>query len=605
MLPVAARSPLPALLACSGLCSQGNSKPGLPKDQRLRSWGPRNIDEPNLQCLSPLHTFVPGPGGAQTSVDPKEVTIPRGGSVLVNCSTSCDQHTLLGLETHLNKKEVARGSNWETYELSNIQEDTTPFCYSTCHNNQTKATMSLAVYWFPERVELAPLPHWQPVGENLTLHCQVEGGAPRTHLSVMLLQGEKLLSRQPAVGTPVAEVRPQCWHAETTMAPISLAAQNWTFGPKGWDYSRTAQPPDSSEPSMAKPQSLRGGGVPGDRMKMLQERASVPPVHTLLLLASPAKAPPHLGTPRILEVGTQGSVNCALDGLFPVSEAQVHLALEDQRLKPTIKYSKDSLLATAMVEGTPGEEGIHPLTCAVTLGNQSRRTRENVTIYSFPAPNLTLSESEVPEETEVSVECKAHAGAVVTLSWDKAGSLLSSPQTKLNATAEDNGRVFLCSAALVVAGKVLHKNETQTLSVLYGPRLNKDTCPGNWTWEEGTLQNLSCQALGNPIPKLDCHRKGDGALLPIGDLRPVTRDIAGTYVCQATSSRGAVTREVVVNVIYHQSNLVTIIAVAALILGIASTVGLAAYLYNRQRKIRKYKLQKAQEEAAMKLNSPP
>lgn len=59
---------------------------------------------------------------------------------------------------------------------------------------------------FPERVELAPLPQWQPVGENLTLHCQVEGGAPQTNLSVMLLRGEELLSRQPAVGTPVAEV---------------------------------------------------------------------------------------------------------------------------------------------------------------------------------------------------------------------------------------------------------------------------------------------------------------------------------------------------------------------------------------------------------------
>lgn len=532
MLPVAARSPLPALLALLG-------------------------------------ALLPGPGGAQTLVDPKEVTIPRGGSVLVNCSTSCDQHTLLGLETHLNKKEVARGSNWETYELSNIQEDTTPFCYSTCHNNQTKATMSLAVYWFPERVELAPLPHWQPVGENLTLHCQVEGGAPRTHLSVMLLQGEKLLSRQPAVGTPVAEV------TATVLARRDDHGTNFSC--------RTEL-------------DLRPQGL-----GLFQNSSAPRQLRTFVL----PKLHPHLGTPRILEVGTQGSVNCALDGLFPVSEAQVHLALEDQRLKPTIKYSKDSLLATAVVEGTPGEEGIHPLTCAVTLGNQSRRTRENVTIYSFPAPNLTLSEPEVPEETEVSVECKAHAGAVVTLSWDKAGSLLSSPQTKLNATAEDNGRVFLCSAALVVAGKVLHKNETQTLSVLYGPRLNKDTCPGNWTWEEGTLQNLSCQALGNPIPKLDCHRKGDGALLPIGDLRPVTRGIAGTYVCQATSSRGAVTREVVVNVIYHQSNLVTIIAVAALILGIASTVGLAAYLYNRQRKIRKYKLQKAQEEAAMKLNSPP
>lgn len=122
-------------------------------------WGPRNIDESNLQSLSPLHTCVPGPGGAQTSVYPKEVTIPQGGSVLVNCSTSCDQHTLLGLETHLNKKEVASGSNWKTYELTSIQEDTTPFCYSTCHNNQSKAPMSLTVYceWWGPRDGLGML----------------------------------------------------------------------------------------------------------------------------------------------------------------------------------------------------------------------------------------------------------------------------------------------------------------------------------------------------------------------------------------------------------------------------------------------------------------
>lgn len=55
----------------------------------------------------------------------------------------------------------------------------------------------------------------------------------------------------------------------------------------------------------------------------------------------------------------------------------------------------------------------------------------------------------------------------------------------------------------------------------------------------------------------------------------------------------------------HQSSLVTIIAVAALILCVAGSVGLATYLYNRQRKIRKYRLQKAQEAAAMKLNTPP
>lgn len=49
-------------------------------------------------------------------------------------------------------------------------------------------------------MELAPLPPWQPVGENFTLHCKVEGGAPQAHLSAVLLRGEEELSRQLAVG---------------------------------------------------------------------------------------------------------------------------------------------------------------------------------------------------------------------------------------------------------------------------------------------------------------------------------------------------------------------------------------------------------------------
>lgn len=54
-------------------------------------------------------------------------------------------------------------------------------------------------------MELAPLSPWQPVGLNITLRCWVAGGAPRTHLSVLLLRGEEELSRQQAAGEP-AEV---------------------------------------------------------------------------------------------------------------------------------------------------------------------------------------------------------------------------------------------------------------------------------------------------------------------------------------------------------------------------------------------------------------
>lgn len=66
----------------------------------------------------------------------------------------------------------------------------------------------------------------------------------------------------------------------------------------------------------------------------------------------------------------------------------------------------------------------------------------------------------------VSVECKAHAGAVVTLIRDPPRSPFPSAQITLNATAKDNGRDFVCSAALEVAGHVLYKNKTQKLSVL-------------------------------------------------------------------------------------------------------------------------------------------
>lgn len=52
----------------------------------------------------------------------------------------------------------------------------------------------------------------------------------------------------------------------------------------------------------------------------------------------------------------------------------------------------------------------------------------------------------------------------------------------------------------------------------------------------------------------------------------------------------------------HQNNILIIILVTTIV--ILGTVSVAAYLYNRQRKIQKYKLQKAQEAAAMKLNTP-
>ncbi|XP_076977970.1 intercellular adhesion molecule 1 isoform X2 [Tamandua tetradactyla] len=415
--------------------------------------------------LALLGALLPGSGSTHTSVDPPEAILPRGGSVRVNCSASCDHPSFLGLETTLTKMEVANGSNWKVFELSDVDQDSTAICFSYC-NKQTIASTALTVYLLPV-------------------------------------------------------------------------------------------------------------------------------------------TPPRLDAPRVLEVGTTGTVSCSMEGLFPVEEAYVHLALGDQRLSPTIQHKEDALLATANVTAQPDEEGAQRLVCAVILGNQSQDKRETLTIYSFPRPNLTLSEPVASEGTVVTVVCEALAPAMVTLSGAPAPAPTGSPaphiRLALNASAQDNGRSFSCSATLEVAGQLLHKTETRELEVLYGPRLNEDTCPGNWTWQEGSQQTLRCQAWGNPAPQLECHRKGDRASLLIGELMSVKRELAGVYECRAISVRGEVSHQVVVTVLHHQGNLVAIILVAgALVLG---TTAAATYYYNRQRKIRKYKLQKAQEAACIKLNT--
>ncbi|XP_032739853.1 intercellular adhesion molecule 1 isoform X1 [Lontra canadensis] len=514
--------------------------------------------------LALIGVLPPGLGGAQISVHPPEATIPRGGTIQVNCSTSCDQTPTLGLETQLTKKEVAHGSHWKVFELSDVQEDSHPICFVNC-GYQMMAPMSLTVYWFPERVELLPLPRWQPVGENITLRCQVAGGAPRRNLTVVLLRGEEELSRQPAVGEP----------AEVTVAVLAGREDHLA------NFSCRTE------------LDLRPGGL-----GLFQNSSAPRQLQTFVL----PETQPRLATPTIVEVGTQWTVNCTLDGLFPAAEAKVILMLAEKTLDSTSLYSKDSVLAMANVKANSQEEGIQQLACVVTLGGRDQKREENVVLYSFPAPSLTLSEPEVSEGTVVTVECEAQAGATVLLEGLSSESPAHRAEFRLNASAADHRRSFSCSATLIVAGHLLHKNQIRELRVLYGPRLDERDCPGNWTWEEGSQQTLRCQAWGNPVPELKCHRKGDNALLPIGDLRPVKREVAGTYLCEARSPRGVTRREVVLNVTYHQNNMAIIIVVAVAVL--LGTVSGAAYLYNRQRKIQKYKLQKAQEAAAMKLNTP-
>ncbi|KAL1782680.1 Intercellular adhesion molecule 1 [Sigmodon hispidus] len=524
--------------------------------------------------LALVATFViPGPCGAQLSIQPENVFLSRGGSILVNCSSSCHERVFLGLETQWPKVELQHGHNWKLFELSNIREDSELLCFENCGSVQSTVSASIVVYSFPERVELDPLPTWQRVGENLTVRCLVEGGAPRSQLSAVLLQGEEELHREPVGGNP------RTLRAITTTVLASRDNHGANFSCR-------------TELDL--------------RQHALGLFLNVSEARQLRTFDLPVTIP-KLDTPDFMEVGTLHKVFCSLEGVFPASEAQIYLELGNRILTAKSTNHGNSVSATASVEASAELEGTQELRCVLELADQMITAKRTLSIYNFSAPVLTLSQQEVSEGSQVTVKCEAHGGAqVVQLSGAPPG--LPAPQVTftLKAGAEDNKRLFFCSAALKVAGQKLLKNQTLELHVLYGPRLDDRDCLGNWTWPEGSQQTLKCQAWGNPSPKLTCSRKADGALLPIGVVRTVKLEMSGTYVCHAVSSRGNVTRDVYLTVLDNSPNYLVIIIVVATLLLIGLTVGLTIYLYNRQKKIRKYKLQRAQEEAMkLKAQAPP
>ncbi|XP_053767481.1 intercellular adhesion molecule 5 isoform X1 [Desmodus rotundus] len=452
-------------------------------------------------------------------LQPRVALVERGGSLWLNCSTNCPRPERGGLETSLRRNGTQRGLRWLARQLVDIREpETQPVCFFRCARRTLQARGLIRTFQRPDRVELVPLPAWQPVGENFTLSCRVPGAGPRGSLTMTLLRGTQELIRRSFSGEP-----PRARGAVLTATVLARREDHRA------NFSCHAE------------LDLRPHGLG------LFENSSAP--RMLRTFALPPESP-RLAVPRLLEVGSERPVSCALDGLFPASEAQVYLALGDQRLSPDITLEGNVLRAAATATASAEQEGTRQLVCNVTLGGESRETRENVTVYSFSAPLLTLSESSVPEGKMVTVTCAAGARALVTLDGVPAAVPGQPAQLELNATVNDDRRSFFCNATLEVDGEILSKNESTELRVLYAPRLDDSDCPRSWTWPEGPEQELRCEARGNPAPSVHCARPYGGVVLALGLLGPVTRTLAGTYRCTAANIQGKAVKEVTLTVEY-------------------------------------------------------
>ncbi|CAM5118335.1 unnamed protein product [Natator depressus] len=456
------------------------------------------------------------------SVWPEDSVVEHGGSIWINCSTTCqDPGARGGLETSLTKAQEKRGPRWEARELVNIWEwVSAPQCYFFCYGEVTRASAHITTYRAPERVVLERLPELE-LGRAHNLTCRVLNVAPVRHLTVTLRQGGRTL------------------HTETFQNRTRAAADNVTVTHKIIPQRRD----HGQEVTCHSALDLRPLG-------QLFQNSS--PAVELRVFALPEE--PQLQIFHHIEVGTKATARCEVTQVFPAAgEARFTLSFGGQSLNFTVTTSNDT--ATAQGEVRSLSAGERRLTCTVSVGPVSRSAGQSVLVYSFPQPVLEIDQPRALVNRNVSLTCCSPASQPpgTTLQLRDSERTLASGhqpclQLMLTARKGDNGRQFTCEGNLALGSHSFVKNTSAQLIVLYKPTLDESGCPGHQTWLEGTQQQLACEADGNPTPEVSCHKGSQ--VYDTGSVQNVTRGHAGVYRCSATNAHGTAGRNVTIHVEY-------------------------------------------------------
>ncbi|KAL7988294.1 hypothetical protein Chor_007213, partial [Crotalus horridus] len=481
---------------------------------------------------------------------PENPVVEHGGSLWLNCSTSCQEADARGgLETSLMKEKKDNGTHWAVFQLVNITEwASATECSFSCYGEHKSVQANIMVYQIPEHVVLDPVPIME-MGKMYNLTCRVANAAPIQLLTVTLYKGtEKLhietFENHSAPGAsdilvtfPITAQQDN--HMEEVTCHIALDMR-----PRGQLLEKT---------SFREVLKVFGElQVSSSYYFFIFSRMKLPPP---IKVVNNFLADPQLHTSRYVEASSNLSVTCEVAGIFPAEEAQFDLKFGEQSLNASITLSGNTVRAEAQVSSLP--TGNYLLNCTVSLGSMTKSAVETMHIYSFPQPSLEVHPSEALANQLVTVLCNSSAPEPPSFSLqiqNASGGILASSdefplQFNLTAQEEDNEQEFVCAVELEIDGKTLTKHTSATLTVFYVPEMDELSCPSNRTWVERTQQVLHCLAKGSPKPLVACFK--EGIAYDVEEKKQVDQSHAGIYNCTATNELGSSTRTITIHVEYE------------------------------------------------------
>ncbi|KAM9333263.1 nectin 1a-like [Pholidichthys leucotaenia] len=243
----------------------------------------------------------------------------------------------------------------------------------------------------------------------------------------------------------------------------------------------------------------------------------------------------------------------------------------------------------------------------------NRENTVNLSVYVRPTTQMSLS---TPTLVARSSNLKTPVATCTSANGKPPGTIRWETRVAGEVTTREyknsDGTFTVQSDYILVPTKERHKEsltcvttynkevytDSVTLDIQYEPDVSVDGFDGNWYVNRENVQ-LSCQADANPDVSLYQWRLINGSIPSNAEIRdniltfkgPVTYDLQGTYVCDATNSIGTRSASVEVSVLEKPlpqiatSDVISVIALllaAGVLLGITITV-LVLKIRNRKR----------------------
>ncbi|TDH04882.1 hypothetical protein EPR50_G00137620 [Perca flavescens] len=257
----------------------------------------------------------------------------------------------------------------------------------------------------------------------------------------------------------------------------------------------------------------------------------------------------------------------------------------------------------------------------------NRENSVNLTVYVRPTTQMTLSTPTLVArssnvKTPVATCISANGKPPSTIRWE---TRVLGEVTNREYRNSD-GTFTVQSDYILVPSRETHKEtltcvttyneevftDSVTLDIQYEPDVSVDGFDGNWYLNRENVQ-LTCQADANPAVSLYQWRLSNGSLPSNAEIRdnvltlkgPVTYDLQGTYVCDATNSIGTRSGSVEVSITENPLPQIAtgdVISVVALLLAAGVLMGITVTVLVL--KIRSRKGDSSNDTPSRKLSQP-